>query len=94
MARPTREQRELASEEVKRQLAELAASVGCLAEFQVAFLAGVTTSTLMAWRKAGTGPRWGRIGNEVLYPKRHLQKWLEERADSKVAREADLEVAL
>lgn len=47
---------------------------------QAAMLLGVTPSTLSAWRKAGRGPRYSRMGearqSRVRYPVEELDKWM------------------
>ncbi len=47
---------------------------------QAAMLLGVTPSTLAAWRKAGRGPRYSRMGearqSRVRYATDELDKWM------------------
>jgi predicted DNA-binding transcriptional regulator AlpA len=45
----------------------------------VAEFCGVRPSTVVAWRRRGTGPRYSRVGNRVLYFLSDVEKWLRDR---------------
>jgi predicted DNA-binding transcriptional regulator AlpA len=48
----------------------------------------VSEWTLYGWRKDDFGPKWLRLkGNDVRYPKRDLEKWIEGRTVSSLAEE-------
>ena len=39
---------------------------------------GVTTQTLMSWRKKGTGPKWVKLSRYIIrYPEEDFNSWLE-----------------
>jgi predicted DNA-binding transcriptional regulator AlpA len=39
---------------------------------------GVTTQTLMSWRKKGTGPKWIKLSRYIIrYPEEDFNSWLE-----------------
>ena len=39
---------------------------------------GVTTQTLMSWRKKGTGPKWIKLRRYIIrYPEEDFNSWLE-----------------
>ena len=39
---------------------------------------GVTTQTLMSWRKKGTGPKWVKLSRYIIrYPEADFNSWLE-----------------
>ena len=39
---------------------------------------GVTTQTLMSWRKKGTGPKWVKLSRYIIrYPEAEFNSWLE-----------------
>ena len=39
---------------------------------------GVTTQTLMSWRKKGTGPKWVKLSRYIIrYPEADFNYWLE-----------------
>ena len=80
MPRITEEELDRIGEETAEKVNALAATVGCLSEEQVSYLAGVKGTTLLAWRKRGIGPAWTRLGNQVLYPKAALSEFLERQA--------------
>ena len=48
----------------------------------------VSEWTLAGWRKDKFGPQWLRLkGNDVRYPQRDLEKWIEGRTVSSIAEE-------
>jgi predicted DNA-binding transcriptional regulator AlpA len=42
----------------------------------------VAESTLCNWRKAGTGPRFVRLGRRIAYPESAVVEWLRDQAVS------------
>jgi excisionase family DNA binding protein len=38
----------------------------------------VNVDTLRRWRREGTGPPWHRVGRQVRYPARELERWLQQ----------------
>ena len=55
---------------------------------EVCELLKVSTWTLASWRKDKFGPKWLRLkGNDVRYPQRDLEKWIDERTVSSIAEE-------
>ena len=55
---------------------------------EVCELLKVSTWTLASWRKDKFGPKWLRLkGNDVRYPQRDLEKWIEGRTVSSLAEE-------
>jgi DNA-binding transcriptional MerR regulator len=51
-----------------------------LTEAEVAELFRRTVDSLRRWRRKGTGPRWYRLGNRVLYDRRAVEEFLADRA--------------
>jgi hypothetical protein len=45
-------------------------------EHDTAPLLGVTVRTLRAWRNAGKGPAWVKVGKAVYYPNAAIPDWL------------------
>ena len=55
---------------------------------EVCELLCVSKWTLAGWRKDKFGPKWLRLkGNDVRYPQRDLEKWIEGRTVSSLAEE-------
>jgi excisionase family DNA binding protein len=50
-----------------------------LTSAETAELLRVPVRTLYVWRGAGNGPRAYRVGKHVLYRRRDVEAWLEER---------------
>jgi excisionase family DNA binding protein len=48
---------------------------------ETAALLRVPVRTLYVWRGAGTGPRAYRVGRQVLYDRRDVLRWLEQRRE-------------
>jgi hypothetical protein len=86
----TAEQGDRLVDEARDAADELALTVGCLTENQLALLTGCFPKTLQVWRKEGKGPSWVRLGNEVFYPKAPLQRWLEQQAQEKAPRSVEV----
>jgi hypothetical protein len=61
------------------RLRALAASMDCLTEEDLALLAGVKLSTVLAWRKRGQGPAYVLFGRQVLYPRADVAAHLNSR---------------
>lgn len=57
-------------------VADLARLVNCMAESELATLAGVKPSTLESWRKRGKGPAYVLFGCNYLYPISAIQNYL------------------
>jgi hypothetical protein len=60
-------------------MGDLAKMVNCLDEDGFAKLAGVTLSTLNAWRKRGLGPEYVLLGRNYLYPITAVQTYIADR---------------
>jgi hypothetical protein len=50
-----------------------------LTERQLADELHKSPATLARWRRAGTGPRWVRVGKTPMYRWADVQAWLERR---------------
>jgi predicted DNA-binding transcriptional regulator AlpA len=47
---------------------------------EIADMLNLTTQTLMLWRKKGIGPKWVKLGqNIVRYPMYDFKKWMYDR---------------
>lgn len=44
---------------------------------EVATYLSVPTSTLYAWRRLGTGPRWLKVGHYVRYRPDDVEAWID-----------------
>src|SRR3954464_11468144 len=53
---------------------------------EAAELLRAPVATLRYWRHRGTGPRSFRLGRRVLYPRDHLQAWVEGRGGRRKCR--------
>lgn len=60
-------------------ITEIARSLDCFTEVEVAALADAKPSTLEAWRKRGQGPEYILFGNSYLYPRESLHAFLKTR---------------
>lgn len=60
----------------QERVAELARSLDCMTEEDLALLAAVKPSTPVAWRKRGLGPSYILIGNRFLYPKKAVADYM------------------
>lgn len=69
---------------------EMAASLDCFIEEDFQDLSGTTESTLVAWRKRGTGPAYVRLGKNYLYPRPAVVKFLEARTSGSRSSGKDL----
>lgn len=54
---------------------------GALPEPAAAKFLGIGSRTLFALRKAGTGPKYVRIGRSLRYPTHLLREWLTAQAE-------------
>ena len=61
------------------RIRELANSLDCLLDDDVALLTGVTQGTTEAWRRRGQGPSYVMAGNRVLYPRAALAAFIASR---------------
>ncbi len=68
------------------RLRELADSLDCIVEADLALLADASPSTVEAWRKRGTGPSYILLGRRYMYPRsavaEYLQRLVRERTPS------------
>ena len=55
---------------------------------EVAATARVPISTVRHWRAQGTGPAGFKVGKRVLYRRRDVEKWLNERRRAAEAKQA------
>lgn len=49
-----------------------------LTEREAASLLKISSRTLQAWRPAGTGPAFVRVGRSIRYRRNALQEWLDQ----------------
>jgi len=64
-------------------VSDLARLVNCLDEDGFATLAGVTLTTLSAWRKRGQGPEYVLLGRNYLYPIPAVQTYIASRVKTR-----------
>ena len=60
----------------KDRLRQLAESVDCITDEDLAILADTKLTTVEAWRKRGMGPSYILIGNRFLYQKKVVSEYL------------------
>jgi len=53
------------------------AVIEMLSAKEVASMLSVTERTLRAWRDAGSGPKWVKVGKVIRYQVKDLLAWLE-----------------
>lgn len=50
--------------------------LGILTDEELAGTLGVTTETLMTWRRDGRGPQWVKLGKSVFYRVSRIREWI------------------
>jgi predicted DNA-binding transcriptional regulator AlpA len=68
--------------------------MGLITPSELATALGVSEVTLQVWRQKGNGPRFTKLGKNIFYPLREVQKWTEtnvlDRVNTSVQSEAPL----
>jgi predicted DNA-binding transcriptional regulator AlpA len=68
----------LATQQPKTTIANLLQGSAVFNEREMSRYIGVSIATLDRWRKAGEGPKWGRLGKKLIrYLKTHADAYLE-----------------
>lgn len=60
-------------------MSELLSDLGAMDEAQLCELCKIEPRTAKNWRTNGEGPPWVKVGNSILYLRRSVARWLQDR---------------